>query len=173
MATLSASLRHCGDVASCTTAFFDTVLAQVPGRGSRASLPQPRQRGINLRLVDADHVGIACDETTTDAHVAAVLEAFGVDRLSSREPATGVRLERAPPSSSPTPRSTGTAPRPRCCATCARSSDKDIALDRSMIPLGSCTMKLNAAAEMEPSPGPISPTAPVRADVGRPRACER
>ena len=43
-----------------------------------------------------------------------------------------------------------TAARPRCCATCAASQAKDIALDRAMIPLGSCTMKLNATAEMIP-----------------------
>ena len=46
--------------------------------------------------------------------------------------------------------STRIAPRPNCCATCASSVDRDLALDRAMIPLGSCTMKLNATTEMIP-----------------------
>ena len=51
-------------------------------------------------------------------------------------------------------------------------ADKDIALDRSMIPLGSCTMKLNAAAEMESDHlAGVRPSAPVRARPATPRAC--
>ncbi|MGV0746405.1 aminomethyl-transferring glycine dehydrogenase [Mycolicibacterium sp. XJ870] len=125
--------------------YFDTVLARVPGRADEI-IAAAKAAGINLWRVDDDHVSVSCDEATTDAHVAAVIEAFGF----------------APAE-------------PRCAGIVARSSDflthpaftkyrtetemmrylrsladKDIALDRSMIPLGSCTMKLNAAAEMEP-----------------------
>jgi hypothetical protein len=57
----------------------------------------------------------------------------------------------------PTRCSTSTGPRPRCCATCAGSPTYDYALDRSMIPLGSCTMKLNATTELEPISWPGSP----------------
>ncbi|PXW34071.1 UNVERIFIED_CONTAM: glycine dehydrogenase (decarboxylating) alpha subunit /glycine dehydrogenase (decarboxylating) beta subunit [Williamsia faeni] len=124
--------------------YFDTVLAHVPGQ-AESVVAAARTRGVNLRLVDTDHVSIACDEATTDAHVALVLEAFGatatetvpagvIDRTSDflTHPAFNrYRTETA---------------MMRYLRTLA---DKDIALDRSMIPLGSCTMKLNAAAEME------------------------
>src|SRR5665648_981458 len=58
-------------------AFFDTVLTHVPGQ-AEAVLAAALEAGINLRRVDADHVGITCDETTTPAHVEAVLDAFRV-----------------------------------------------------------------------------------------------
>ena len=56
--------------------FFDTVLARVPGRAA-AVATAAKERGINIWLVDADHVSVSCDEATTDDHVATVLEAFG------------------------------------------------------------------------------------------------
>ena len=66
-----------GALTSCMDEFFDTVLVHTrPGR--RRSSPTPAQRGVLLRLVDDDHVGISCGETTTVGHVAAVLESFGV-----------------------------------------------------------------------------------------------
>ncbi len=125
--------------------FFDTVLAKVPGRADEI-LTAAKAAGINLWKVDADHVSVACDEATTDAHVAAVLEAFaatpvqpaGVDiatRTSDFLTHPAFHLYRTETSMMRYLRSL---------------ADKDIALDRSMIPLGSCTMKLNAAAEMEP-----------------------
>lgn len=126
-------------------AFFDTVLANVPGRADEV-VAAAKTAGINLWRVDADHVSVACDEATTDAHVDAVLAAFGVD---AAEPA-GVDIET---------RTTEFLTHPAFHLYRTETSmmrylrslaDKDIALDRSMIPLGSCTMKLNAAAEMEP-----------------------
>ncbi|MGH3583952.1 MAG: glycine dehydrogenase (aminomethyl-transferring), partial [Mycobacterium sp.] len=56
--------------------FFDTVLARVPGRADEV-VAAAKARGLNLWRVDADHVSIACDEATTEAHVDAVLESFG------------------------------------------------------------------------------------------------
>ncbi|MFG1798085.1 aminomethyl-transferring glycine dehydrogenase [Nocardia sp. NPDC049149] len=129
--------------------FFDTVLAHVPG-GAEAVVAKAKSSGINLRLVDADHVGIACDEATTAAHVAAVLESFGTTLSSEQpEPAPVAAIETRTSAflehSAFTKYHTETA-----MLRYLRSlSDKDIALDRSMIPLGSCTMKLNATAEME------------------------
>lgn len=124
--------------------FFDTVLARVPGRADEV-VTAAKAGGINLWRVDADHVSVACDEATTDAHVAAVLDAFGV---STAEP---VRSEIATRTSDflthpAFHRYRTETSMMRYLRTLA---DKDIALDRSMIPLGSCTMKLNAAAEME------------------------
>ncbi|UGT61520.1 aminomethyl-transferring glycine dehydrogenase [Nocardia asteroides] len=146
--------------------FFDTVLAHVPG-GADAVLDKARSRGINLRRVDADHVAVACDEATTAAHVAAVLESFGATAESGGEP-VGIETRTSPYLTHPafTRYRTETA----MLRYLRGLSDKDIALDRSMIPLGSCTMKLNATAEMEPITWPgfarLHPYAPVADAAG-------
>jgi glycine dehydrogenase len=126
--------------------YFDTVLARVPGRADEV-LAAAKANGINLWRVDDDHVSVACDEATTDEHVAAVLEAFGA-QAGQVGPGAGIITRTSEFLTHPafTQYRTETAMM-RYLRTLA---DKDIALDRSMIPLGSCTMKLNAAAEMEP-----------------------
>ncbi|GAB2646948.1 aminomethyl-transferring glycine dehydrogenase [Prescottella soli] len=146
-ANLAAGLRAAG-VDVVHDDFFDTVLARVPGRAADVAA-EAKAWGVNLRLVDADHVGIACDEATTEAHIASVLAAFGLpsDAEIAYTPApfgdrTSVYLQHE----SFTKYRTETA----MLRYLRALSDKDIALDRSMIPLGSCTMKLNATAEMEP-----------------------
>ena len=128
--------------------YFDTVLAHVPGRAGEV-VAAAKEKGINLWQVDDDHVSVACDEATTDAHVAAVIDAFGV---APTEPA------RVDPNMGATrtseflthPAFTQYRTETAMMRYLRALADKDIALDRSMIPLGSCTMKLNAAAEMEP-----------------------
>ncbi|MFD5176775.1 aminomethyl-transferring glycine dehydrogenase [Nocardia sp. NPDC058379] len=129
--------------------FFDTVLAHVPG-GAEAVVAKAKSQGINLRLVDADHVAIACDEATTDAHVAAVVESFGTaqapDASAGAEPAA---IETRTSDYLTHPAFTRHHTETAMLRYLRSLSDKDIALDRSMIPLGSCTMKLNATAEME------------------------
>ncbi|MBA3848195.1 MAG: glycine dehydrogenase (aminomethyl-transferring), partial [Planctomycetes bacterium] len=77
-AVLAAGLRA-GGIGIGHEAFFDTVLAVVPGRAG-AVVEAAAGRGILLRRIDDDRVGIACDETTTRAHLVAVWAAFGVDR---------------------------------------------------------------------------------------------
>ncbi|NKY31248.1 aminomethyl-transferring glycine dehydrogenase [Nocardia gamkensis] len=145
--------------------FFDTVLAHVPG-GAEAVVAKAKSRGINLRLVDVDHVGIACDEATTDAHVAAVLESFGT--AVSPEPGTAApvtAIENRASEFLTHPAFTKYHTETAMLRYLRTLSDKDIALDRSMIPLGSCTMKLNATAEMEAITWPgfarVHPYAPV------------
>ena len=125
--------------------FFDTVLASVPGRAD-AVIAAAKAKGINLWRVDADHVSVSCDEATTDEHVAAVIEAFG---LASVEP---LRSDISTRTSEflTHPAFTQYRTETEMMRYLRSLADKDIALDRSMIPLGSCTMKLNAAAEMEP-----------------------
>jgi glycine dehydrogenase len=131
--------------------FFDTVLARVQGRAAEI-VETAKGWNVNLRLVDADHVGIACDEATTEAHLASVFAAFGVradtpaDASTSSLPAEMVRTSDYLTHPAFTKHRTETA----MLRYLRMLSDKDIALDRSMIPLGSCTMKLNATAEMEP-----------------------
>lgn len=125
--------------------FFDTVLASVGGRADDV-IAAAKAKGINLWRVDDDHVSISCDEATTDEHVANVIEAFG---LAAAQP---VRSEIATRTSDflTHPAFTRYRTETEMMRYLRSLADKDIALDRSMIPLGSCTMKLNAAAEMEP-----------------------
>ncbi|OBH53508.1 glycine dehydrogenase (aminomethyl-transferring) [Mycobacterium mantenii] len=127
--------------------YFDTVLARVPGRAAEV-IAAAKANGINLWRVDDDHVSVACDEATTGDHVAAVLEAFGLRTTGRAGAGAGIFTRTSEFLTHPafTQYRTETAMM-RYLRTLA---DKDIALDRSMIPLGSCTMKLNAAAEMEP-----------------------
>ena len=164
---LAASLRA-GGVDVPAQPVFDTVTARVPGRADEV-VARALAAGINVRRVDADTVGVSCDERTTDAHVAAVCVAFGVEPVD----ATGERLPEALARTTPflmhpvfhTHRSETALMR-----YLRRLSDKDLALDRTMIPLGSCTMKLNAAAEMEPITWPefagIHPFAPQEQAAG-------
>jgi len=125
--------------------YFDTVLARVPGRAD-AVVAAAKAKGVNLWRVDADHVSVACDEATTADHVAAVLEAFGALPAEPVSADIATRTSQFLTHPAFTQHRTETA----MMRYLRTLSDKDIALDRSMIPLGSCTMKLNAAAEMEP-----------------------
>jgi glycine dehydrogenase len=115
------------------------------------------RRGVNLREVDADRVGVACDETTTVEHLRTVWAAFGVPGTDpdpdAPPPAGGDRLPAA------LRRTSAYLTHPVFAAHRSetamlrylrRLADADYALDRGMIPLGSCTMKLNATTEMEP-----------------------
>jgi glycine dehydrogenase len=130
-------------------AYFDTIVVQAAGRASEI-VAAARERGVLLRMVDGDHVGISCGETTTQDHVAAVLEAFGgqtdgaaqvdvlPESLRRRTPILGHPVFSEHHSETSMLRYLRTL------------ADRDFALDRGMIPLGSCTMKLNATTEMEP-----------------------
>ena len=128
-------------------AFFDTVLARVPGRAEEVRAAA-KARGINVWLVDDDHVSVSCDEATTAHHVQEVLAAFGATRGGEHWP--GPRIETRTSAFLTHPAFTRYRTETEMMRYLRSLADKDIALDRSMIPLGSCTMKLNAAAEMEP-----------------------
>jgi glycine dehydrogenase len=144
--------------------FFDTVLAEVPSRAA-AVVAAARTAGVHLRLVDDDHVGISVGEDATVAHLAAVRTAFGValshtgtfdDNLAGRE-----RTSRYLTHPVFNTHHSETA----MLRYLRALSDRDLALDRGMIPLGSCTMKLNATTEMEPISYPgfasLHPFAPI------------
>ncbi len=177
--------------------FFDTVLAHVPSQAARV-VAAALAGGLNLRLVDADHIGVSCNETTLDADLHAVWAAFGVPPL----PLPAVVL---PARNGATPPGAGTGGSGRATAATGsgraipaelartsryldhpvfhlyrsetamlrylrRLADKDLALDRGMIPLGSCTMKLNATTEMAavtwPDFADIHPFAPLDQAAG-------
>lgn len=126
--------------------YFDTVLARDPGRADEI-VAAAKAAGINLWRVDADHVSVSCDEATTDAHVATVLEAFGI--APSEQVGAGADVITRTSEFLTHPAFSRYRTETAMMRYLRALSDKDIALDRSMIPLGSCTMKLNAAAEME------------------------
>ncbi|MBB5160898.1 aminomethyl-transferring glycine dehydrogenase [Mycobacterium sp. AZCC_0083] len=127
-------------------AFFDTVLARVPGRAKEIRAAA-KARDINVWLVDDDHVSVSCDEATTAEHVEEVLEAFGATRGGHHWP--GPEIATRTSRFLTHPAFTRYRTETEMMRYLRSLADKDIALDRSMIPLGSCTMKLNAAAEME------------------------
>jgi len=168
---LAAGLRG-GGVAVVHEAFFDSVLARVPRRAADV-VAAALTAGINLRLVDADHVGVSCDEVTTRAHIDAVLGAFGVAAAAGHAPDAALALpaELLRTSEYLThPVFHSHRSETRMMRYLRRLSDRDLALDRTMIPLGSCTMKLNAAVEMEPVSWPefadIHPYAPAAQRAG-------
>jgi glycine dehydrogenase len=148
-AALVASLRHQGwDVPA--QSFFDTFLVRTGAR-TAALLAAGEAAGYNLRPIGAEAIAVSTDETTTDEDVAAVLGVFGAAKRGTGGEEHGIP---------------GALRRRSRFLTQAvfhlyRSetellryiralADKDLALDRTMIPLGSCTMKLNATTEMIP-----------------------
>ena len=151
-------------------AFFDTITVEV-GVGQAGILAAARAEGINLRKIGTDRVGISLDETSDDKVLQGVLRAFGIlvappHRGSLGFPETLLRttdylthpvfhMNRA---------------ESEMMRYMRRLSDRDLALDRAMIPLGSCTMKLNAAAEMMPITWPefgsLHPFAPADQAAG-------
>ena len=164
-------------------AAFDTVRAQPPGgpEAAAAAVARAREAGYNLHLAGDGAIQIACDETTTDAILLTVAAA-----LLGRAPAD-VELAADPADAPGTPASLPAELRrsgeflshpvfhthrseTSMLRYLRRLADSDIALDRSMIPLGSCTMKLNAAAEMEPISWPefasLHPFAPPEQALG-------
>ncbi len=163
-AVLAAALRARGvDVRH--DQFFDTVTAAVPGRAAEV-VAAARDGGVHLRLVDADTVGISTSETTRREHVLAVVRAFGVSTgatsmVGSTSEVDLDEIDVRVGSELPTvlQRTTGFLTHEvfnshrsetSMLRYLRRLSARDYALDRGMIPLGSCTMKLNATTEMEP-----------------------
>ena len=161
-ARLAASLRAGGYVPEAA-AFFDTLTLPVGDRQSRI-MAAAVARGINLRDVGRDRIGISVDETTTEAHLAAVCAAFDVPLAA---PVTAPAIPEAMLRTTPYlthPIFHMNRAESEMMRYMRRLSDRDLALDRAMIPLGSCTMKLNAAVEMMPVTWPafnsIHPFAP-------------
>jgi glycine dehydrogenase len=169
-AALADALRDAG-VEVVHGAFFDTLTVRVPGRAN-AVHEAARARRINLREIDADTVGISLDQTTTPEVVAHVAASFGAslsDRAGTPSDALPGELVRSSEFMTH-PAFTSHRSEHQMLRYLRRLADRDLALDRTMIPLGSCTMKLNATAEMEPVTWPefgrIHPFAPVEQAAG-------
>ncbi|MFK4641062.1 glycine dehydrogenase [Paenarthrobacter histidinolovorans] len=165
---LAATLQKAGREL-VSDSFFDTLTVRVPGKADKV-IAAAEARGINLRIIDADTVGVSVDETTTPEVLSAVAVAFGAGPVGDTEgfdlPAGVVRTSdflQHPVFN--THRS-----ETQLLRYIRKLSDRDLALDRTMIPLGSCTMKLNATAEMEaiswPEFASIHPFAPDHQTAG-------
>ena len=150
---LAEGLQQLGiDLAS--ESFFDTVRWTVPGRAADV-VAEALAQGVNIRLVDVDTVSASTDEVTTSADVEAVLAAQA--RVLAGPGGSGISATLGLPDvlarTSPFlthPVFTTHHSETSMLRYIRRLGDRDIALDRAMIPLGSCTMKLNATTEMEP-----------------------
>ena len=168
---LAAALRkegvHVGDD------FFDTL--HVTGVGAEAVHARARADGINLRRIDARSLGISLDETTTRSDVIALAALFGAD--ASDIDGLDIDTHDALPEGLLRTSEFLTHPvfnthhsEHELLRYMRALSDKDLAMDRTMIPLGSCTMKLNATAEMIPVTWPqfgnLHPLAPAAQAAG-------
>ncbi|NNC93732.1 MAG: aminomethyl-transferring glycine dehydrogenase [Acidimicrobiia bacterium] len=173
LTTILAAGLAAGDASVVNESFFDTLTVAVPGRAD-AVLAAALEAGINLRYVDADTIGVSVDETTTTTDIEAVWGAFGVGASVNGLDAT---VESPIPAHLQRDSDFLTHPvfhryhsETEMLRYLRRLADKDVALDRSMIPLGSCTMKLNATTEMVPVTWPefanLHPFAPLDQAAG-------
>ena len=138
-------------ISTVHSAWFDTVAVRTSA-AAVATRDRARANGFDVRVIDADTVGVTFDETTTLEEVASILSVFGVtldesldgslDGLDDAPLRTETLLSAKVFSAYRTEH--------EMLRYLRRLADKDLALDRTMIPLGSCTMKLNATTEMEP-----------------------
>ena len=167
-ATLAGGLRRLG-VTVATERFFDTIAVSVADAAAVHSAA--RSREINLREIDATTVGISLDETTTRADIEALwavfangaeTPAFDVVESLAQEALPQALLRTSDYLTHPVFRAHRSET--KMLRYLRALADKDLALDRTMIPLGSCTMKLNATTEMIPVTwrefGGIHPFAP-------------
>ncbi|MEJ7833035.1 MAG: aminomethyl-transferring glycine dehydrogenase [Nocardioides sp.] len=141
--------------------FFDTVTVAVPGRAA-AVAAGARAFGVQVRVVDEDTVGITTSECTTRSTLGSLLKAFGITAMGSTTATWDLdAIDQTTGDALPddlrrtTPYLTHEVFSSHHSETAMlrylrRLSARDYGLDRGMIPLGSCTMKLNATTEMEP-----------------------
>ena len=175
-ATLALGLRRLG-MAVVSTAAFDTLRLDT-GERTEEFLTKARGLGMNLRRLDLRSIAIALDETTTREHLVRLWEAFAASGAALPDVAA-VSREAEPLVPAALRRSTPFLTHPVFSRHHSETamlryiralSDKDMALDRGMIPLGSCTMKLNATSEMIPITWPgfanVHPFAPADQRTG-------
>ena len=133
---------------------FDTLCIQTPAAEEIHAAARAKQ--INLRPIDATHIGISLDETTTEADVAVLLEIFGgvpqpveIENGGARLLGIPEKFQRKTPYLTH-PVFSSYHSETEMLRYIHKLQAKDLSLVNAMIPLGSCTMKLNATAEMVP-----------------------
>ncbi|OAI65756.1 aminomethyl-transferring glycine dehydrogenase, partial [Ralstonia pseudosolanacearum] len=176
-ATLAAGLRQIGYTLEAG-AFFDTLTVATGPRTANLHIAA-QAHGFNLRQIDDGRLGVSLDETVTRAEVVALWEIFAHAAHASAPDFDQVEASIADAFPASLARQSAYLTHPVFNAHHSEHemlrylrslADKDLALDRTMIPLGSCTMKLNATAEMLPVTWPefanIHPFAPADQTVG-------
>jgi glycine dehydrogenase len=172
-AVLAAALRAGGIDLEHET-FFDTLSVRVPGRADEVRRAAS-DLGMHVLADGGDRIGISLSEVTTRDHLDHVLKAFGIDAADwdSLDGATADAIPGGLVRETPFlthPVFNDHRSETDLLRYLKRLSDRDYALDRGMIPLGSCTMKLNATAEMEPISFPgfadLHPFAPAEDALG-------
>ena len=147
--------------------FFDTLEVQV--KDAQAIHAKAKAKKINLRVIDSQHVGLSLDEATDAVLVADLIEIFGAGEISAASPSIPQSFLRTS-SYLRHPIFNTLRSETSMLRYLRMLSDRDLALDRTMIPLGSCTMKLNATTEMEavtwPEFSSLHPFAPIDQSVG-------
>ena len=161
----SIAARWAASVPNSNKAFFDTVTFD----GNAAQVKAAADLGINVRVVDANRVSVSFDELSDEALLNDLAKAFGVTLAEKGESSIPSSLLRT--SSYLTNPVFNSYHNETAMMRYMRTlADRDLALDRTMIPLGSCTMKLNAATEMEsvtwPEFGALHPFAPADQNAG-------
>ena len=130
---------------------FDTLSVTVPTETTEDILTAARARQINLRAIDATHIGISLDETTTTADVEELLQIFDGKMIPPTSSVSNIPVDlqrKSPYLTHPVFNSYHSET--EILRYIHRLQTKDLSLVNAMIPLGSCTMKLNATAEMVP-----------------------
>lgn len=143
--SLAASLRG-GGFTVLNDTWFDTLCIEVDD--APAVLQRAADNGYNCRIINASCLGISLDETTTSTDLATLANIFGVQPVAGVSGIPETLLRQVDYLSHPLFQDYRTET--EMLRYLKRLENKDISLTRSMIPLGSCTMKLNAAAEMIP-----------------------
>ena len=175
MTSVLAKGLHLNNIEPVNTHWFDTLTIKTGARTADIHAAA-EGRGINLRVIDASTVGVSLDETTTRDDIACLWDILiGNHNLSieqlSEEVGAALPTDLVRSDSFLThPTFNRYHSETEMLRYLRKLSDKDIALDRAMIPLGSCTMKLNATAEMLPITWPefsnMHPFAPASQTLG-------
>ena len=164
---LALALKNAGYEITNTT-YFDTLTIKVKSASELHKKAQASK--INLRIVDDSHVGVSLDETTTEESLQSLALVFGVKTIDIRDSDDFESVMKRTSKFLQHPVFNTNHSETGMLRYIRTLSDRDLALDRTMIPLGSCTMKLNATTEMQavtwPEFSSLHPFAPTNQSIG-------
>ena len=164
---LALALKNAGYEITNTT-YFDTLTIKV--KSASEVHKKAHTNKINLRIIDDSHVGVSLDETTTEESLEALASVFGVKTLDVLESNEFESVMKRTSKFLQHPVFNTNHSETGMLRYIRTLSDRDLALDRTMIPLGSCTMKLNATTEMQavtwPEFSSLHPFAPTNQSIG-------